>query len=1049
MPEPPLNCPKCQAELPPQARFCARCGARVAASTAPAGGERRPVAILFADLAGFTRLSSEMDAEDVHRLLGRYFEVVDGVIARSGGTVDKHMGDATMAIFGAPVAHGNDVERAVRAACDIHDAMHALSAEFGRTLATHVGMASGEVVAASVGSTVRADYTVTGDAVNLASRMEELSAAGETIVSDDIRRTLGPRLDAESRGTVAVRGFAREIPVWCVRALHAPEATRLRMVGRRAERARFDATLAALRSQGRGVALLVRGDPGVGKSRLMESLVGAAGNAGCACHVVTVLDFGAAQGREATNLLARSLLGLGATSDESECRAALDRALLDGKARDEDEPFLADLLAIPQSAGSHFDAMDHATRAQRRIDALAALAAHASGDRPVAVFVEDVHWAGPPVLEALAALRDCSREHPIVLALTTRREGDPVGATWPPESFERLDLAPLSTGESLELASEFVDAGPEIWRRCVERAQGNPLFLTQLLQSGPDGDAVPGTIRNVVLARLDRLPPDEKAALQAASVAGQRFSRPLVAHLREGVPANFDEARTRDLVRDGGADDELVFSHALIRECAYASLLHSARRALHRRAADWYAGRDLVLRAEHLERAEDPTAPQAFLEAAEASAGLLHPDVALGLAQRGARLASGRPAAFPLERLAGDLARGLGDADASAAAFSRALGLASDDHERCLAHIGIASAHRLTTSTVPGFAALDLAEPLAERLALVRERARIAYLRGSLHFAQGDLDACAVQHERALVLAREAGEDACEAQALSGVADVLYANGRMASAYSAFERCVALCDRCGDLRFALMNRIMMGLIDLFLGDVVRGIAAIRGAGASAHEIGHRVAEVMADQCLGMVLVGAGRDQESLAPLKRSLELARKIASRRFAAINLALQGIVAQRAGDLAGAKALLDEASTSNLEIGPGFAGPIVLAARARIATSDAERRELLAQGEALLRAGTLSHNHYWYRQLAIDGSLVAGDLEEAERHADELERYTNIEPTPWSEFIVARGRALAAAARGQGDARALRALWARGTALDLRAALPALEAALAKEAR
>ena len=158
-------CPECNAALPLQARFCAQCGARVTVAPGPIAGERRPVAILFADLAGFTKLTSELDAEEVHRLLGRFFEVVDGIVARLGGTIDKHIGDATMAVFGAPVAHGNDVERAVRAACDIHDAMAALSTEFGRPLATHIGVANGEVVAASIGSAVRAYYTVTGDAV--------------------------------------------------------------------------------------------------------------------------------------------------------------------------------------------------------------------------------------------------------------------------------------------------------------------------------------------------------------------------------------------------------------------------------------------------------------------------------------------------------------------------------------------------------------------------------------------------------------------------------------------------------------------------------------------------------------------------------------------------------------------------------------------------------------------------------------------------------------------------------------------------------------------
>ena len=209
-------CTECGAALPAGARFCPQCGTRVASAT---GGERRPVAILFADLAGFTRLTAENDAEAIRDLLGRYFAAVDGAVLHAGGTIDKHIGDATMAVFGAPVAHGNDIERAVRAAFEIHDAMAALSAEVGRALAAHVAIASGEVVAASVGSAARNDYTVTGDAVNLASRLEELSRPGETIVSDAVRRALGDRLDVESRGTVEVRGLAGAQPVWQVRSL--------------------------------------------------------------------------------------------------------------------------------------------------------------------------------------------------------------------------------------------------------------------------------------------------------------------------------------------------------------------------------------------------------------------------------------------------------------------------------------------------------------------------------------------------------------------------------------------------------------------------------------------------------------------------------------------------------------------------------------------------------------------------------------------------------------------------------------------------------------
>jgi class 3 adenylate cyclase/tetratricopeptide (TPR) repeat protein len=1045
MTDPTPACVECRAPLPGAARFCPQCGARVAVAAAPAAGERRPVAVLFADLAGFTKLTSEIDAEEVHRLLGRFFELVDGAIARSGGTVDKHIGDATMAVFGAPVAHGNDIERAVRAACEIHEAMATLSAEAGKPLATHIGIASGEVVAASTGSAVRADYTVTGDAVNLASRLEELADAGETIVSDDVRAALGSRLDAESRGSVAVRGFANELPVWRVLALRAPEAERHRLVGRARELGRTDAALDALASARHGSTIALRGDAGVGKSRLAEAMLARAFARGCATHRAVVLDFGAAQGRDAAGLVARSLLDVGATAPPAACRDALDRAIASGIVDRRDEPFVADLLGLPQRAGSRYEAMDHAGRARGRVDALAALATAAARERPVAILVEDVHWATPALVDALVALRERARSHAILLVLTTRRDGDPLLGRWPAEAFETLELAPLSNDESLELAAEYLEANPDVARRCVERAQGNPLFLTQLLQSGADDGAIPGSIRNVLLARLDRLPPAERTALQAASVAGQRFSPSLVAHLTGGVAPALAEARARDLVRDGEAGHELVFSHALIRDAAYASLLHSARRELHARAAAWYAGRDPVLRAEHLERAEDPEAPQAFLDAARAASAALRPDVARSLAERGALLAPPGAVALALAMLAGELACDLGEAPAAVASYARALALARDDRERCLAQVGGASAHRLSSATKEGFAALDLAQPIAERLGLARELARIAYLRGSLHFARGELERCAAWHEQSLAHARDAGDEQCEAQALSGIADAMYATGRLPSAHAAFERCVALCERRGNLRYSLTNRLMAGLIDFFLGEERRSLERIHAVRATAREIGHAVAEVMAGQLAAMLLVEQGRDEEGAAAAEPSLELARTIGSRRFVAFDLYHLGRAGRRHGDRDLARARLDESWAVLEDVGPGLAGAMVLGAKACLATSDAERRDLLARGEALLEAGAISHNHFFFREDAIDASLDAGDLDEALRHADALEHYASREPTSWSRFIVARARALVAASRASADVRELGSLRDHAIEHDLRAALPRIEQALA----
>ena len=250
-----MPCPQCASPTPPGARFCPQCGVALAqahAAAAAGTGERRVVAILFADLSGSTRLASELGAEEMHRLLTRYFELVDRVIAQRGGTVDKHMGDGVMALFGAPIAHGNDTLRALRAAVSIHGAMHTLATEMGRPLTAHVGIASGEVVAADTGSDVHRTYTVTGDAVNLAARLLDVARAGETAISDDVYRECMPSVEADHVATMAIRGFAREMAVWKLRSLRDETAAAHPLLGREAQVARFDALMLAVESTRRG-----------------------------------------------------------------------------------------------------------------------------------------------------------------------------------------------------------------------------------------------------------------------------------------------------------------------------------------------------------------------------------------------------------------------------------------------------------------------------------------------------------------------------------------------------------------------------------------------------------------------------------------------------------------------------------------------------------------------------------------------------------------------------------------------------------------------------
>jgi class 3 adenylate cyclase len=176
--------------------------------------ERRQVTVLFADLVGYTRLSREIGAEEMHSLLDGFFAVVDGIVTNHGGYIDKHIGDSVMAVFGAPVAHGNDTERAVHAALAIRDAMPGLAASVSRDVAVHIGVACGQVVASGTGSSGHREYTVTGDSVNLASRLTDAAKAGEILVSDMAVEALSGRLQVEAAGTISVKGFDEPVRVW-------------------------------------------------------------------------------------------------------------------------------------------------------------------------------------------------------------------------------------------------------------------------------------------------------------------------------------------------------------------------------------------------------------------------------------------------------------------------------------------------------------------------------------------------------------------------------------------------------------------------------------------------------------------------------------------------------------------------------------------------------------------------------------------------------------------------------------------------------------------
>lgn len=1029
----PALCPACGFANDPDSRFCGGCGralvtapaegfASAAANAPEQPGERRQVTVLFADLSGFTRLASVLDAEELHGLMGRFFDHVDRAVTGYGGSVDKHIGDAVMGVFGAPVAHGDDPLRAARAALDIHGAVTALGREVGHPLTVHIGIAAGEVIAAGLGSDRHSAYTVLGDAVNLASRLVELARPGETLVSDAVRRAISPPAECAAMGEISLRGFEAPTRVWRLEAVGTGAATVLTpFVGRIVERRQIAGLIEACREVGRGKVLLLRGEAGIGKTRLVTEIADQARASGFAVHLARVLDFGTATGRDPARVLTRALLDLDAVSDPPQRSEAAQKALASGRLDVDRQPFLLDLLDLPQSMQERaiYDAMDNATRNRGKQQTLVALILSAAARRPLLIVVEDIHWADPATLAHLSAVAVALRPAPVALVMTTRIEGDPLTDVWRAAIRENppvtVDLGPLGRDEALTLAGSVLDATNRTVLACIERAGGNPLFLEQLLRHAEANaeTSIPASIQSLVLGRMDRLPSLDRKALQAASVIGQQFDLALLRHLI-GDP-RYDAAAlvAHQLVRP--EEEGFLFAHALVRDGVYGSLLKPRRRELHIRAADWFASRDPVLAAQHLDRAEDPGAAAAYLIAARHQAAIYHNERALALVDRGLAIAGNAADRHDLACKRGDLLLDLGRTAEALEAYQWALDIAEIDAQRCQAWLGLAAVLRVLDRYEDALSVLDDVEAVAADPHSDIDLARLHYIRGNLYFPLGRIEECQREHELALEHALRAGSPESEARALSGLGDAHYAAGRLLTAGGYFRRCVALARSQGLGRIEVSNRNMAALSRLFACDLDGALADIRQAIDAAAKVGHQRAELVACEIAHLILFEIGDLDGAESCAARALALSRRLGARRFEAEDLAFLGQVLRSRGRRREAMELLDEALAISREVGMAHIGALILAQIAAATDDSLRRQSALAEGEAILAQGAVSHNHLWFHQEAIDVHLAFGEWDEAERSAQALADYTRAEPLPWSDFYVARGRALAAWGSGR----------------------------------
>ena len=577
-------CPSCGAENREEARFCDACGAALAGE--PAREARKTVTILFCDVTGSTQLGEQLDPESLRRVMARYFEVAKDVIERHGGAVEKFIGDAVMAVFGVPAVHEDDALRAVRAATELRDALGGLNAElaesYGTRLELRTGVNTGEVV------TGTEERLATGDAVNVAARLEQAAQPGEVLLGAETLRLVKDAVEVEPVAPLELKGKAEPVPA--VRLLRVtadePGAGRqtVPMVGRDRQRQLLDDAFANVVGERSCHLFTILGTAGVGKSRLvaefLERLDGATVVGG------RCLSYGEGISYWPVTAAVKELLG--PSPDEELAELGFDataaRAL--------------DPIVGRKTLASSPEEIAWAVR--KLFEAAAAR-------RPLVVVFDDLHWGEPVFLDLVEHVADFSRDAPILLLCMARPELLDRRSAWGGGKLNATNvlLEPLSTDETEELIERLL-SGAQIDRslrgRILEAAGGNPLFVGEMLamlteRSDGNGSAeiaVPPTIQALLASRLDQLDDAERRVLERGAVEGQVFHRGAVVALApdEGqVDGRLMMLVRKDLVRPEksllAGDDAFRFRHLLVRDAAYDALPKATRAELHERFADW------------------------------------------------------------------------------------------------------------------------------------------------------------------------------------------------------------------------------------------------------------------------------------------------------------------------------------------------------------------------------------------------------------------------------------------------------------------------------
>src|ERR671924_216626 len=894
-------CPNCGQNNPETARFCHACATPLTAATGASREVRKTVTVVFCDVIDSTPLGERLDPELLRRVMSRFFDEMRAALEAHGGTVEKFIGDAVMAVFGVPRLHEDDALRAARAAVEMRQRLAGLNEELARSygvrLEMRVGINTGPVVAGGPGALTLA----TGDAVNLAKRLEQAAEPGEILIGAETYRLVRDEVDADRLESFSVKGKREEVAAW---RLHELRRTDSETAERRTLLVDREADLRALLEEfddavADSCARLVTvfGSAGIGKSRLASELLDRLGD-------------------QATSLTGRCLpYGDGITfwplaemireaGGESALRAAL-------AGRSDADLVVERVLGATGSAGEAGGAEETFWAMRKLVEALAA-------PRPLVLVFEDIHWAEPTLLDLIEYFAGWIRDAPVLLLCLARPDLLDRRSTWlaPRPNARMLSLDPLTEEETELLLAALGRVGEfsvRVRTRIAEAAEGNPLFVEQMAAMLAEEDdagelPMPPSIHALLAARLDRLEPAERAVIETAAVIGRGFWRGAVRdlappELRDAAGTHLMALVRKELVEPEAStlpqEDAFRFRHVLIRDAAYEGMPKGRRAHLHERFGQWLE-ENAPERASELEEIVGYHLEQAVrlreqLGSADESTRMLAARAAdiLGAAGRRAVVRSDMPAAINLlgralelggaeqadrHVLLRELSAALwaqGELTRAATVLEKALAAAIERGDRRIewyarldrsAHPGLAGSARADLDRVAAEAVVVF-EELGDDLGLARAwRGRARAARAACRFQEA--------HEAAERALRHA-ERARDASETAGIVDLLCTALLYgpAAAEEAAARCaeIAATARNDRLLEANVASSWAGL-EAMMGNFEEAEALVARAAAVYDELGHRMFRAGLGEVAGPIELLASRPEAAERELRLACEI---------------------------------------------------------------------------------------------------------------------------------------------------------------------------------